>query len=204
MHFRFHIDRDGLHKEFSGRWAGGRGGRWAAFARAFADEFGDGGDGPRPRRRRFGAEALKAVVLHLLQKEPRHGYELIKAIEDLSAGLYSPSPGMIYPLLTMLVEQGLTEELPGGDGKRRYAITAEGEAALAAAEDELKQALERLADIAGKAARSSRNSRLHEAMNDLKTAVRDQLADHDGDAERAERVAEIIDAATRAIEELEG
>ena len=184
------------------RWAG-RSGRWAAFARAFADEFGDGGNGPIRRRRRFGAEALKAVVLHLLKKEPRHGYELIKAIEDLSAGLYSPSPGMIYPLLTLLAEQGLTTELPSDDGKRRFAITAEGEAALAATEDELKQALERLADIAGMANRR-RSGRVHEAMGDLKTAVRDQLADHENDADRAERVAEIIDTATRAIEALEG
>lgn len=207
MHFRFHIDRDGFHKEFTkdfGKSFAGRGSRWAAFARAFADEFGDNANGPIRRRRRFGAEALKAVVLHLLQKEPRHGYELIKAIEDLSAGLYSPSPGMIYPLLTMLAEQGLTTELPGGDGKRRFAITAEGEAALAAAEVELKQALERLAEIAGMTARSSRSSRVHEAMGELKTAVRDQLADHDNDAERAARIAEIIDTAARAIEALEG
>ncbi|MFZ4380462.1 MAG: PadR family transcriptional regulator [Sandarakinorhabdus sp.] len=208
MHFRFHFDRDGFNKEFGTRWAG-RSGRWAAFARAFADEFGSGfGDsgGSHPnsgrRRRRFGAEALKAVVLHLLQKEPRHGYELIKAIEDLSAGLYSPSPGMIYPLLTMLAEQGLTAELPGGDGKRRYAITAQGEAALAAAEDELKQALERLAEIAGMAS-SRRSGRVHEAMGNLKAAVRASLADHENDADRATRIAEIIDTAAHAIAALE-
>ena len=98
MHFRFQFDRDGFHKEFAkdfgGRWSG-RGSRWAAFAQRFADEFGDGGDSPRPRRRRFGAEALKILVLHLLKEEPRHGYDLIKAIENLSASLYSPSPGMI-------------------------------------------------------------------------------------------------------------
>lgn len=201
MHFRFHFDGERFHKEFGGRF-GGRS-RWAAFARAMAYEFGaDGPNGPR-RRRRFGADALKIVILHLLKQEPRHGYELIKAIEDLSAGLYSPSPGMIYPMLTLLAEQGLISELPGGDGKRRYAITAEGEAALAAAEDELRQALERLASIAGMAARHRERSRVHEAMGDLKTAVRDQLADHEGDSERAMRIAEIIDTATRAIEALD-
>ncbi len=203
MHFRFNFDGKRFHKEFSGHF-GHRSARWAAFAQRFADEFGDGFDGPRPRRRRFGAEALKAVVLHLLQKEPRHGYELIKAIEELSAGFYSPSPGMIYPLLTMLAEQGLISELPGDDNKRRYAITANGEAALATAEAELKQALERLADIAGMAARSSRSGRVREAMGTLKAAVRDQLADHDEDAGRAERIAEILDTATRAVEALEG
>lgn len=199
MHFRFHFDRDGFHKEFR---FGPRGSRWAAFAQRFADEFGDGGDGPVRRRRRFGAEAVKILILHLLQKEPRHGYELIKAIEELSAGLYSPSPGMIYPLLTMLAEQGLIDELPGGDGKRRYAITAEGEAALAAAEEELKQALSRLADIAGMAGRR-RHGRVREAMHDLRSAVHDSLADHEDDAERATRIAEIIATATQAVQALE-
>jgi DNA-binding PadR family transcriptional regulator len=174
-----------------------------------SDEFGsEGPSGPEGfgRRRRFGAEALKIVILHLLQREPRHGYELLKAIEGLSAGLYSPSPGMIYPMLTLLADQGLISELPGGDGKRCYAITAEGEAALAAAEAELQDALARLARIASAAGRSDDHARVRQAMGDLRTAVRDRLdskADADTAAHTAERIAEIIDTATRAIAALE-
>ncbi len=202
MHFRFHFDGRRFHKEFGTGWSG-RGGRWAAFARAFADEFGDGFDGPpRARRRRFGAETLKIVILHLLKSEPRHGYELIKAIEGLSAGLYSPSPGMIYPMLTLLAEQGLISELPGEDAKRRYAITAEGEAALAAAEAELKQALERLAELAGMAGRR-RHAAVRDAMAELKTTVRSRLADSDDASPRATRIAEILATARQAIEALE-
>ncbi|MBU6167034.1 MAG: PadR family transcriptional regulator [Alphaproteobacteria bacterium] len=202
MHFRFRFDRDGFHKEFGTGWSG-RGARWAAFAQRFADEFGgDGSDGPPRPRRRFGAEALKVVILHLVKAEPRHGYELIKAIEALSAGFYTPSPGMIYPMLTLLAEQGLISELPGDDAKRRYAITPDGEAALAAAEAELKAALARLADLAGMASRR-RHGAVRDAMADLKAAVRSQLADQDDNSERAARIAEIIATATRAVAALD-
>jgi DNA-binding PadR family transcriptional regulator len=200
MHFRFHFDRDGFHKEFGGRWAG-RGGRWAAFARAFADEFGDGFDSRPRRRRRFGAEALKLLVLHLLKQEPRHGYDLIRAIEDLSAGLYSPSPGMIYPLLNMLADEGLIAEVAGEEGRRRYAITDAGRAALEAAEAELKDALERLADMA-RTSRDRAADPLREALHDLKQAARDSMEDAETRAERAEAIAAILREAAEKIGKL--
>lgn len=204
MHFRFHFDRDGFHKEFSGRWAG-RSGRWAAFAQRFADEFGDGGDGPRPnsgrRRRRFGAEALKILVLHLLKDEPRHGYDLIKAIENLSAGLYAPSPGMIYPMLNMLADEGLIAEVAGEEGRRRYAITDAGRAALDEAEAQLKDALQRLADMARCNSDDGREP-LREAMHDLRAAARERMADAESRAERAEAIAAILREAAEKIGKL--
>jgi DNA-binding PadR family transcriptional regulator len=199
MHFRFHFDRDGFHKEFGGRWAG-RSSRWAAFARAFADEFGDGA--PRgPRRRRFGAEALKILVLHLLKEEPRHGYDLIKAIENLSAGLYSPSPGMIYPMLNMLADEGLISEVAGEEGRRRYAITDAGRSALDAAEEQLKDALQRLADMARCNTDDGRDA-LREAMHDLRTAARDAVKDAESRAERTEAIAAILREAAEKIGKL--
>lgn len=198
MHFRFHFDRDGFHKEFGGRF-GSRGGRWAAFAQRFADEFGDGGDGPR--RRRFGAEALKILVLHLLKDEPRHGYDLIKAIENLSAGLYSPSPGMIYPMLSMLADEGLITEVAGEEGRRRYAITDAGRAALEEAEAQLKDALQRLADMARCNTNDDREP-LREAMHDLRAAARDSFRDAEARAERAEAIAAILREAADKIGKL--
>ena len=203
MHFRFHFDRDGFHKEFGGRWVG-RGSRWAAFAQRFADEFGDGwgSDGPaRPRRRRFGAEALKVVILHLLKDEPRHGYELIKAIENLCAGLYSPSPGMIYPMLAMLADEGLIAEVAGEESRRRYAITEAGRAALTEAEEQLKSALERLADMARCNTDRDREP-LREAMHDLRQAARDAVRDAESRAERAEAIATILREAAEKIGKL--
>ena len=204
MHFRFHFDRDGFHKEFAkdfgGRWSG-RSSRWAAFAQRFADEFGDGGDSPRPRRRRFGAEALKILVLHLLKEEPRHGYDLIKAIENLSAGLYSPSPGMIYPMLNMLADEGLITEVAGEEGRRRYAITDAGRAALDEAEAQLKDALQRLADMARCNADDGREA-MREAMHDLRAAARDAVRDAESRAERAEAIAAILREAAEKIGKL--
>ncbi|WP_197042171.1 PadR family transcriptional regulator [Sandarakinorhabdus oryzae] len=202
MHFRFHFDRDGFHKEFSGHF-GRRAGRWAAFAQRFADEFGDGwgNGGPRPRRRRFGAEALKAVLLHLLKDEPRHGYDLIKAIEDMSGGLYSPSPGMIYPMLAMLADEGLISEVAGEEGRRRYSITDAGRAALEEAEAQLKDALERLGEMA-RCNTDREREPLREAMHDLREAARDAVRDAESRAERAEAIAAILREAAEKIGKL--
>ena len=195
MHFRFHVDRDGFHKEFH---LGPRGRRWAAFARAMADEF---GEGSRPRRRRFSADGLKLLLLHLLKDEPRHGYDLIKAIEEMSAGLYSPSPGMIYPMLTLLADQGLIAEVAGEESRRRYAITDEGRAALVDAEAELKAALDRLADMA-RTTRDDDRRPLREAMHDLKAAVRDSVADAESRGDRADAIAAILREAAEKIGKL--
>src|SRR5215470_2046163 len=62
------------------------------------------------RRRVFDSGELRLVLLKLIADEARHGYELIRAIEELSGGLYVPSPGMVYPTLTMLHEMGQIEE----------------------------------------------------------------------------------------------
>jgi DNA-binding PadR family transcriptional regulator len=68
---------------------------------------------------------LRLVALYLIEKQPRHGYDLIKAIEDMSRGLYSPSPGVVYPALTYLEEAGFTTSSTDGN-KKLYTITEEG------------------------------------------------------------------------------
>jgi DNA-binding PadR family transcriptional regulator len=193
MHFRFHFDQDGFRNAF-----GSRSRRWSAFARAFADEFDDGAARPR---RRFGAEALKILVLHLLKEEPRHGYDLIKAIEALSAGLYAPSPGMIYPMLSMLADEGLISEVAGEEGRRRYAITDAGRTALDTAEEQLKDALQRLADLARWADDREREP-LREAMHDLRQAARASVRGAESRAERAEAIAAILREAAEKISKL--
>lgn len=78
-----------------------------------------------PKRRVVRKGELKYVLLELLADEPMHGYELIRRLEEESNGMYSPSPGSIYPTLQMLEDQGyvLSEQL---DGKRVYRITEAG------------------------------------------------------------------------------
>jgi DNA-binding PadR family transcriptional regulator len=68
---------------------------------------------------------LKYVILDLLKDKPRHGYEVIRELEEMSYGLYTPSPGAIYPTLQMLEEMGYAEAAER-DGKKIYTITEEG------------------------------------------------------------------------------
>jgi DNA-binding PadR family transcriptional regulator len=68
---------------------------------------------------------LKYVILDLLKDKPRHGYDIIRELEELSYGFYKPSPGVIYPTLQMLEEMGYASSIEQ-EGKRVYSITEEG------------------------------------------------------------------------------
>jgi len=93
-------------------------------------DFGSG-DGYMPRGRKFTSDDLQLLLLALLAEEPRHGYELIKALEVRSNGFYTPSAGMVYPALTHMEELDyVTVEAQGN--RKRYAVAAEGGAYLAA------------------------------------------------------------------------
>ena len=102
-------------------------------------EHGSHGRGPRDQRSRsgrgdlarfFAHGDLRLVILHLIAEKPRHGYEIIKAIEERVGGAYSPSPGTVYPTLTLLEELGHVTVTPGEGTKRLHAITPEGQAHL--------------------------------------------------------------------------
>lgn len=99
------------------------------FAAGFADGTGMGGGGFRTGRK-LGAADLQLIILALLKEKARHGYELIKALEERSGGFYVPSPGMIYPALTYLEEAGLAVVFESEGAKKLYRITTEGEARL--------------------------------------------------------------------------
>jgi DNA-binding PadR family transcriptional regulator len=73
---------------------------------------------------------LQLIILLLLSEKPRHGYEVIKAVEEQSSGVYTPSPGMVYPALTYLEEMGYAVAAADGT-KKQFSITAEGSAHLA-------------------------------------------------------------------------
>jgi DNA-binding PadR family transcriptional regulator len=120
--YRTHQSHDFRPEHFSmGRHHGGHG--FGHFAAGFAGAFGRGG-GFRTGRK-FAAADLHLIILALLEEKPRHGYELIKALEERSGGFYTPSPGMIYPALTYLEEIGhATFEADGT--KKLYQITDAG------------------------------------------------------------------------------
>ena len=99
---------------------GGRGwqGSWGPFHFDFGDEGWSGGRRGRRSKRMFESGELRLVLLKLIADEPRHGYDLIRAIEDLTGGEYAPSPGVVYPTLTLLQDMGLIEEA-SGEGARK-------------------------------------------------------------------------------------
>src|SRR5690242_15206977 len=119
------------------------------YARALDSEFGGRhGRGRRMRGRIFDHGDLRYLLLHLIDEKPRHGYELIKAIEEQFGGMYSPSPGVIYPTLTMLEELGHIRPEIGDGTKKAYAVTDEGKAFLAGSRKMVDQVLARMATAA--------------------------------------------------------
>lgn len=96
------------------------------------------------RQRFFGHGELRLVVLHLLRDSASHGYELIKAIETLTEGNYTPSPGVIYPTLDLLRDQQLITISDEENGRRVIAITCHGQQWLDESQQQLAQILERV------------------------------------------------------------
>ena len=104
-----------------------------------------GGRGPRRRAPIFEAGDMKLVILRLLKEKPRHGYEIIKALEERMWGCYSPSPGAVYPTLQLLEDQGLVRGVET-DGRKVYHITPDGERYLEENRGTLDEIFERLRD----------------------------------------------------------
>ncbi|PXW92282.1 PadR family transcriptional regulator [Sphaerotilus hippei] len=158
---------------------------------------GHGGRGPRL----FEQGALKLLALHLLAGQPRHGYEIIKAIEQLVGGDYSPSPGVIYPTLTYLADVGWANATEQEGGRKQYAITPAGQEQLASQRTELAALLQRLG-----ATRQEAGARgapeIQRAMGNLKMALQMRFAQGTPDQALVQRVAELIDQAAVGIERL--
>jgi len=194
-----------------GGWSSGRDGPFgASFGHGgkSGSHFGFGGSGgpggpggARMRQRgRFTREKLRLVLLALLTEEPRHGYDLIRLIEERSGGQYAPSPGVIYPALAMLADEGLVEEQASDDKRRRYAITEDGRAVLASDAGQVAELMERLGAM-GEQAERHRPPQIERAYANLFTAVRQRLRE-EGGKDLPHDIAEILDEAARRIERL--
>ncbi len=142
---------------------------------------------------------LRVVILHLIAGKPRHGYEIIKAIEDMAGGAYSPSPGAIYPALTLLEDQGYASVAPGEGTKRLYAVTEAGEAYLTVNRPALDALLARAARL-GAMQQSRFSPQVLRATENLRTALRLRLSSGPLSEEQTRAVAEILDRAANEIE----
>ena len=182
-----------------GRWGGGRG--WRGH---FGPGHGGGGrhgGGNMMRAGRMLAQGdLRLIALALIAEQPRHGYEIIKVLEEKTSDWYSPSPGIVYPTLTYLEEVGYVTSQSEG-AKRLYTITQEGRAHLEANRDRADALLDRLATIGDRVARWRRMSGrdgddrravpplVEAALSNLREAAVTQI---DADAQAEARVVEIL------------
>jgi DNA-binding PadR family transcriptional regulator len=193
----------------------GRDGRWAAGRRRHRHGFGGwggwrgfgGGDMVRAGRM-LATGDLRLIALALIAEQPRHGYEIIKVLEEKTAGWYSPSPGIVYPTLTFLEEAGyVTAQAEGA--KKLYTITDEGRAYLDENRDFVDAVLERLGAIGSKIARMRRRfggdedddrrrlpPLVRAALENLREVAGERL-EADADAE-----AKLVEVLARAAQEL--
>ncbi|MFC3711361.1 PadR family transcriptional regulator [Sphingoaurantiacus capsulatus] len=186
-------------RHFSGRH-GGRHGGFGAFAMGMAMGAAAGrGGGRRPRV--FDGGELRLVLLKLIEEQPRHGYDLIREIEARSGGAYAPSPGIVYPTLTLLLDMGLAEEEASEGARKRLAITEGGVAHLAENAEAVEAAMARLQALADVRERTDGAS-VRRAMHNLKSALHGRLSQEGVDKKLIHDVVDLIDEAARKIERL--
>jgi DNA-binding PadR family transcriptional regulator len=192
-----------------GRWAAGRHrrGRFGGFG--FGGRHGGGMNPDDMRAGRMLAQGdLRLIALSFIAQEPRHGYEIIKLVEEKTADWYSPSPGIVYPTLTYLEEAGYVTASTEG-AKKLYAITGEGRAYLETNRDVVDAVLDRLSALGERVNRWRRSERgergnrrnlpplVEAAFDHLRETVGKRL---EGDAEDEARLVEIL---ARAVTELQ-
>jgi DNA-binding PadR family transcriptional regulator len=206
-HIFGHHRHGGGHSDFArGPFGGGFGsGFEAAFAGAFGaggPRGGGGGRGGGRRRRLFDQVELQTLLLSLLAEQPRHGYDLIKEIETLSGGEYAPSPGVVYPALTFMEEQGVIAAQQADGSRKAYIATDEGRSQLAAQAEAVTALRARLEALAQARAKTD-PAPVRRAMHSMKTALFDRLSAEGVSRETVLAVAEIIDEAARKIERID-
>ena len=178
---------------------GGKSG-WEGFGFAFGPRaWGFRGRGPRSWRRQwFGAGDMKYVILKLLRDKPRHGYEVMKELEERMHGCYSPSPGTVYPTLQWLEDEGLVVARDV-EGKKVYEITDTGRKFLDENKDIVEDIFDRVTETVERTVGGSM-AEVNRALGHLVKAVYRTGWKAENDAAR-KSVAEIL---TKAAAEVEG
>jgi DNA-binding PadR family transcriptional regulator len=144
----------------------------------------------------FGAGDLRYVILQLISEKPSYGYEIIKSIQERLGGNYAPSPGVVYPMLTMLEEMGYTTVVTEGT-RKLYQITEEGAKALAENKATVDALFARMENRRVEYA-SQRPQQIERAVENLRMALRMKMGSLT--TEQIHQVTDIIDAAAKQIE----
>ena len=192
MHIHHHGHRHHHHRHaMRGGYAGRGGGPdWSG------DEGFRGG-----RRRVFDGGELRLVLLALIGEAPRHGYDLIRAIETRTGGAYAPSPGVVYPTLTLLGDMEQIAEAPSEGSRKAFAITDEGRRVLTERAEEIAGLMARL-DALGAMRERTEGASIRRAMHNLRNVLRHRFADEGIAPETLHAAVALIDEAAQRIERL--
>jgi DNA-binding PadR family transcriptional regulator len=178
-----------------GRW------RWSGFG----DWTGEGSSGQRRPFMRGGPSRffeqgdLKYVILRLLEEKPRHGYDIIKELENRFGGSYAPSPGTVYPTLTMLEDLGYARVVPEEGGKKIYEITDEGRKHLADHSSTVDDIFARIARFVEGFA-DTPMMEVNQAFQRLARATYKTATSHLSDKEKLSAIRDILKSAAEQID----
>lgn len=164
-----------------------------------------GGGGGGRGGRIFGHGGLRFVLLQLIADKPAHGYELIKAIEDRLGGSYAPSPGIVYPSLTLLEELGhlSVDAAEGSSNRKRYSITDSGREFLEANRTLTDELMARMnSGVDGAGPRGGRPPQVMRAIENLKLAMRMRLSGEPLTPAQANAFAAVLDSAAQQLEQI--
>jgi DNA-binding PadR family transcriptional regulator len=190
-HFRGFRGGEGCHGERQERerQCAGHGG-FAEGRRGFRGRWGGG------PARMFAAGDLRYVILQLISEKPSHGYEIIKSIQERLGGTYAPSPGIVYPMLTMLEEMGHATAVAEGT-RKLYSITEEGAKALAENKAVVDALFARMDSVRAEYA-TQRPQQIERAVENLRMTLRMKMGSLT--TEQIHAITDIIDAAAKQIE----
>ena len=188
-----HHGREERHHGRHGMFGGG----FEGFMGRHGRGFGGGGD----RERLFDSGELRLVILQLVAEKPSYGYEIIKAIEERLSGGYAPSPGVVYPTLTLLEEEGYATVSSTEGSKKLYTVTELGSEYLKTNQATVKAIFGRM-EQAGKAFGRGRSPQIMRALMNLKFALKIRAGQGNLSPEQTSKIAEAIDAAARVIGEV--
>ena len=158
-----------------------------------------GGFGGREGRM-FDSGELRLVILALIAEKPRHGYEVIKALGERVGGDYSPSPGVVYPTLTLLEDMGLASASIDAANRKLYAITPEGQNFLAENKAQVDAILARL--TGGQEGEGVGAGSVMRAMWNLRAAVKLKLIGRQATREQVQAIVDALDEAAKKIERM--
>ena len=185
--FHQHFDEHVRHSRYGG-FGHGRFG-WRGRGGGF-----DGREG-----RMFDGGELRLVILALVAEKPRHGYEIIKELAERVGGDYSPSPGVVYPTLTMLEEMGYASPSHDQAGRKLYTLTPEGEKTLAENRAQVDDIFKRFDGRQETTERGGIGSVIRAMMN-LRAATRLRLRSRAATPEQIQAIVDALDGAAKTIE----